>query len=630
MTRYKGYAGAALWVDLTRSKVETRPLEDPFIETYLGGNGFGTKILWDDVGPEVDPLSPESRLVLATGPLAGTIWPSSGRFEVVAKSPLTGIYGDANSGGHFAPELKRCGFDMVVFTGRAERPVYLAVGDGEAEIRDAAELWGKGTAETERALRRMEGDEDLKVACIGPAGEHGVRYACIQATYGRSAARCGLGAVMGAKNLKAVAARGFGGVSLHDPDRFEALALAAHRKVRENEFTPAEQRHGTPGLVSLMNAVGRFPTKNNQAGHTDFADRIDADALEPYIVKHLACYGCPIACDKIYAVQDGPFAGTVSTSIEYETLSSLGSRCYNHDLPSIIEFDRKCNDLGMDTISAGSVISFAMELFEKGILKTADADGLDLSWGNIGTIGILLERISAREGFGDILAEGTRLAASKIGGEAHLYAMHVKGMELPAQDGRAQQSMGLAHVTSSRGADHLKGFPTIDETGYPGEAVKRYGEQCLPEIIDGTATKHKPMVVVDGEHFGAVVDSVGVCKFGTFFPPALYWADVCEGLRAATGLDIDVEGLQAIGERIYNLQRAYNVREGITRADDTLPERFLKEKSPSMRAKGHVVYLEPMLAEYYELRQWCPESGRPTAEKLRALGLGDVADALGL
>ncbi len=627
MSRLYGYTGRYLRVDLDSGSITTAELDPAFAASWLGGNGFGARILWDEVDESVAPADPSNRFIIATGPLSGTLWPSSGRVEFIAKSPLTGIYGDCNAGGFFGPELKFAGYDMIVVEGRSAQPVYLNIRDGAAELRDASPLWGRDTFETESAIRDELGDFETQVACIGPAGENGVAFAAVQVSFNRTGARSGLGAVMGAKNLKAVAVRGTGRVEVAEPDAFMDASSRAYHKILSNEFTPGEKQYGTPQLVSLMNVIGRFPTNNMQQGHFDRVENICAERLEElHFVKHLACFNCPIGCDKLYRVDGGEFAGEWTTSLEYETLSSLGSRCGNDNLESIIAMDRICNALGMDTISAGGTISFAMELFEKGIITVKDTDGLDLAWGGYKSIIELLRRIARREGFGDLLARGSLEAARAIGDAALPYVMHVKGQEIPAQDGRAQQSMGLAHAVSSRGADHLKGFPTIDETGYPSEAVRRYGKEYLPEIIDGTEATHKPMVVKDGEEFCAVVDSTGICKFGTLFPPAIYWEDVAEGIRLATGFDTDVEILKRIGERINNLQRCYNNRHGITRADDTIPRRLLEEPSPSGNAKGHVVYLDRMLEEYYELRDWNRETGRPSPEKLKELDLGFVLE----
>ncbi len=631
MFPYQSYTGKWLHVNLTTGEVAPRALDPALAENYLGGNGLGARLLWEQVGPGIDPLAPENLLTFAAGPLVGTLMPNGCRVEAVAKSPLTGIYGDANAGGFWGPELKFAGWDALVFTGRAPHPVYLAISGGRAELRPARDLWGLTTSQTEAAIRRAWGDPGVKVAAIGPAGENLVRFASIQVTSQRSLGRCGLGAVMGSKNLKAVAVRGRGPVRVADPARFHALAVDFHRRLRANPIYAAVSAHGTPGIVTLMDALGRFPTRNFQLGSFDQVERIGAESLEARaFVHHLACFGCPIGCDALYRIPDGPHAGLALHSVEYETLNSMGANLLNADLDPILYANRMCDDLGLDTISAGRVISFAMELWEREILNLDDTGGLVLRWGDMDVTLRLLGMIARREGFGDLLAEGVRRAAGTIGRGADEFAMHVKGMEISAQDGRAQKSMGLAHATSNRGADHLKAFPTIDETGYPDEARRRYGEAYLPEMADPLATKYKPLLVKDGEDFGAVVDSVGVCKSGgTFVLAELYWPDIAAALEAATGMEMDVERLKRIGERIYNLQRSYNALHGITRADDRLPRRFSDDPSPSGNATGQVIDLEPMLDEYYRLRGWSQETGRPRAEKLRQLGLEDVIERLG-
>lgn len=626
--KYFAYTGRYLRVDLTKGEIKEVETEEWRARLYLGGNGFGTKVLWDEVPKGIDPFSPENRLIFSTGPLTGTIWPTAGRLEVIGKSPLTGIYGDANSGGHFAPELKFAGYDMIIFQGRSKRPVYLWVEDGHAELRDASHLWGKGTWETERIIRQEHGDERIKVAGIGPAGENLVRFAGV-ITSGRAAARSGLGAVMGSKNLKCVAARGELDVEVAD-DEFFDYACQIQQQVLSNEYTPSTSRYGTPGLVNPMNEISRFPTKNFQRGDFPYANEISGEVLEKkYLARRTGCYACPINCGRAAIVREGPFKGTYTEGIEYETINSLGARTWNRDMASIIRGDLLCDDYGLDSISTGGVIAFAMECFEKGIISEKDTGGMKLEWGDSQAVLELIEKIAKREGIGDVLAEGVARAAKKFGKGAEYYAMHIKGMEMSAQDPRSQQSYILAHVTSTRGADHLKGFPCIDETGYVDAAVKRYGEQYLPEIVDGLSTKYKPMVVKDGEELGAVTDSAIVCKFGTHFPPAYYWPELARGISLATGMQLDVAELKKIGERIYNLQRCFNAREGIGRKDDVQPKRIMVE-SGTGRATGYTAgpLLGPMLDEYYELRRWDKETGWPTRAKLEELGLKDAADEL--
>jgi len=630
MSKLGGYVGRILRVDLSTHRIEEQEVSPELARTWLGGNGLGVKILWDEVSESIDPLSPENVLILATGPLVGTAWPCSGRMEAIAKSPLTGIYGDSNCGGYFGPELKFAGVDGLIITGASDRPVSLWIHDGVAEIEDASDLWGLDTVETEAAIRREKGDERIKVACIGPAGENLVPYASIQATPNRSFGRSGLGAVMGSKNLKAVAARGTKRVPTASPQAFTALAGEMHRRIRENEFFPSLARYGTSGLVSIVNEIGRFPTRNFQNGEYVHADMIGGEALrEGFWEKDDGCFACPIRCDKVYRVRAGEFAGAVTSSLEYETLNSFGAAVDNNNLASIIAANERCDRLGLDTISTGRAISFAMELYEKGILSKKDADGMELVWGDYRRVLELIEQIGQRVGLGELLALGVRKAAEQIGGDAAYYAMEVKGQEIPAQDGRAQQSMGLAHITSNRGADHLKAFPTIDETGYPNEVIRRYGEQFLPEMADPHATKYKPFLVKDGEDLGAVVDSVGLCKSGgTHVMAEIYWADIAEGLTLATGIEFSEDDVKTAGERITNLMRAYNALHGITRKDDRLPRRFVEEPSPAAGAKNQIAHAEEMLDEYYTLRGWDLVRGWPTLSTLKRLGLDEVAERM--
>ncbi len=621
---YKGYAGQYLRVNLTTGSISKLPLPVDWVENYLGGNGIGTRILWDEVPPEVDPLSPDNKLIVSTGTLCTSPMPNSGRLEFIAKSPLTGMYGDANSGGHFGPELKFAGYDLIIFEGKSPAPVYLWIKDAEVELRQASALWGKGVFETEQMLKVLAKDPDLKVAAIGPAGENLVRFASIQVTYRRSAARTGIGAVMGSKNLKAIAVRGTGAIPVAHPEKLMELSMRMHDEIRTNEFFPGVHRFGTPGLVALMQPMGRFPTRNFQLGGFEGFDEISGEMLhEKHFDRDVSCFNCPVGCDKVYEVTSGEYAGVLDSSVEYETLNSLGARLCNRNLPAVLKGNELCDDLGLDTISAGGVIAFAMELAEKGILPKSEWEGLNLNWGSYTTMVELLKRIANRQGkLADLLAEGTSHAARILGGEAVKYAMHVKGQDISAQDGRAQQSMGLAHVTSTRGADHLKAFPILDETGYPSEAVRRYGEEYLPELVEPLATKHKAFLVKDGEEFGAIIDSVGTCKSGgTFVMAEVYWQENADAISYITGMEMDVPRLKAIGERIYNLQRAYNALHGIDAADDVLPWRFTLKPSTSGNANGSVCRLDIMLPDYYRLREWDENTGLPTLETLTRLGL---------
>lgn len=624
---YGGYAGKYLRVDLSTGAIQELPLPLERVEDYLGGNGIGVRIMWEEVSPAINPLDPENKLIVATGPLCGSPIPNAGRLEFIAKSPLTGIYGDSNAGGQFGPELKFAGYDLIIFEGKAPEPVYLYICDEQVQLRPATHLWRKGTFDCEAILQQEHGDADLRVACIGPAGEHLVRYAGFQGTHRRSAARSGMGTVMGSKNLKAIAVRGHGGLRMADLPGMQAVAFRLQEQIRGNPFYSGIHSFGTPGLVALMQPIGRFPTQNFRYGSFAGYENISGETLrQKHLARDVACFGCPIGCDKIYEVIQGEFAGTADSSVEYETLNALGARVCVSNLPAVLKGNEICDDLGLDTISAGSAIAFAMELAEKGILTAEQCDGLALKLGDNHTVIDLLQRIAFRQGFlGDLLAEGAARAARWLGNGSERYAMHVKGQDIPAQDGRAQQSMGLAHATSSRGADHLEAFPVLDESGSPAEAVRRYGKKYPPDLVNPLATRYKAFLVKDGEDYGAVEDSCGKCKSGgTFGMAEVYWQDQAEAIRTVTGMDMTVERLKATGERIYNLMRCYNALHGITCRDDTLPWRFTQVPSPSGNARGSVCHLEVMLPDYYRLRGWDRRTGLPGLKTLTRLGLADA------
>lgn len=620
-----------LRVDLDRGTITDQEIPFSLARVLLGGNGLGAWLLWEEVPPDVGPLDAANLLVLAAGSLTGTCWPCSGRLAAVGKSPLTGIYGDANCGGLFGPELRFAGYDAIAVTGRSAEPVLLWIEDGRARLEPAGALWGLDTVETEAAIRAQKGDPHIKVACVGPAAENGVLFGSIQCSPQRSLARAGLGTLMASKRLKAIAVRGRTRVRVDDPEGFARLSAIMHKRIRANPMFPAIARYGTPGIVELMDAIGRFPTHNFQYGSFPSAAGIGGSALrERFWVKDMGCFACPVRCDKVYRVRGGEYDGVCTSSFEYETLNALGSGVGVADLAAILAANDRCDRLGLDTISTGRAISFAMELFERGMLGPEETGGLTLRWGDPHVLLELIEQIALRRGLGELLGLGVRRAAQELGGDAADFAMEVKGLEIPGQDGRAQQSMGLAHITSSRGADHLKAFPTLDEVGDADGVRRRYGEAFLPEMADPQATRHKPLLVKDGEDFGAIVDSVGVCKSGgTFVMAEIYWSEIAAGLTCACGTDYDEASLRWIGERAVNLMRAYNALHGVDRADDRLPRRFSEEPSPSGGARGQVARAELMLDEYYDLRGWDRAWGWPTRATLDRLNLADVADRLG-
>ncbi len=627
--KYKGYTGKILRIDLTGGKVSRQDLSTEDAEKFLGGTGFCTNILYNETCPETDPFGPENRIVFAVGPLSGTTWPESGRYEVGGKSPLTNILGGANSGGSFGPEMKRVGYDAIIFQGRASKPVYVYIEDGEVQIRDAGNLWGKNTEETMMIICQDHGQK-TQVACIGQGGENLVRYAGIVTDRFRLAARSGLGAVMGSKNLKALALKGSLRVEIADPKRFTALVKEADKRIRADPFVPEVRKYGTTILVGAMNEIGRFPTRNFQTGVCPTADKISGEVLvKEYKIADKACFGCRLACKNVIRVKTGRFKGMVLDHPEYETLCAFGGRIGNDDLDSIIEAHVLCNLYGIDTISTGGVIAFMMELYEKKIISKADTGGIAFEWGDKDLALELIRKITFREGIGNLLAEGTKRVADRLDRGAEKYAMHVKGMDIPAQDGRAQKSMGLAHAVSTRGADHLRASAFLDEIGFEEAVGKRFGKQYLPEMADRLDETYKGVMVKVCEDFAAVVSSLGLCLTGGYaYPPIFYFKDLAEAVEAATGMKATEKSLRTAGERIVNLQRAYNIREGLSRKDDKLPARFTEEPSPDGPCRGQKVKLETMLDEYYKTRGWDVKTGLIPRQKLEQLGLKNVADDL--
>jgi len=626
--RYKSYAGRILHVDLSRGTRSVQELDEGFARMYLGGAGFCSRMLYDAVEPGIDPLSPANVLMFATGPLTGTLFPQASRYMVAAKSPLTEIWGESHAAGHWAPELKFSGYDAIVLRERSPKPVYLWINDGEAEIRDAGQFWGKTIYETDELIKDELGDREIKVACIGQAGENMVRFASIINECSRVAARSGMGTVMGSKNLKAIAVRGFRGLEIADVDHYLDFIREMHDKMLENPFTESRVKYGTTNLVEMMNQIGRLPTYNMKQGVFEGFEKISGETLrKKYFVRPRADFACLQRCGRFVRVPSGPYA-CVGKGPEFECLSALGSRCGNSNLESVIYAHHLCNLYGLDTISTGSTISWAMECYENGVITKEDTGGIDLSWGNHESVVKLIGMIAKREGFGNVLAEGSWRAAKAIGKRSEKYLICVKKQEIAGQEPRAQKSMGLASAVSARGADHLYAFPVLDEVGFGKEIEERLGKQYLPEIADRLNPKYKGIMVKKCEDFCRLIECVGVCLYGTEIPPVYYYGDIVRALELSTGMKLTEGDLQVTGERVVNLNRAFNAREGITRRDDTLPSRLTSVPAPKGPSKGEVVELDRMLGEYYLQRGWDGETGLPMREKLEEIGLGDIADDL--
>ena len=631
---YKGYAGHYLEVDLTKGVVHKKEMEKEWARLYLGGSGVSSKILWERTTAKTDPLSPENVLVVGTGPLTGAMFSPSGRMMFAARGPLTGVWAESHVGGFMGPEMKYAGFDFVIINGRSEKPVYLFMRDGKAELLDASHLWGQETDKTTMMIREDHKDPSIETAVIGPAGENQVLYGAIIVDFYRAAGRAGLGTVMGSKNLKGIAASGSLGLEAHDMEKYLEANAREMEKLNDpiwKDSLASLRKYGTTDLVAVINEIGRLPTKNHWTGFYDDAEDIGPEIIaEKYRIAQEACYGCAVGCKYIIRVKGGDYPTDPIGGPEYETLMAFGSNCLNNNVESIFHMGKRCDLLGLDTISCGKTIGFAMELYEKGILTKKDTDGLELTWGNDAAQAELVEKIAKREGIGKILANGVRKAAEQIGGDAWKYAVHVKGLEASGQDPRAHQSIGLTYATNVRGADHLRSLSSLEELGYPNIVKQRFDESKTEAILDIMSPKHKGEVVWDMEDLYALVDSAVICKYATMWPPVFYFDTFVNVIPALTGMEewSNPKYVRQSAERISHLRRAFNHRIGVTRKEETLPPRLLLEPMPTGPSKGGLPNLDEMLDEYYEYRGCDRETGYPKESKLKELHLDFVVDEL--
>ncbi|MFW9908652.1 MAG: aldehyde ferredoxin oxidoreductase family protein [Candidatus Thorarchaeota archaeon] len=615
-----GVGGEIIWVDLTVGSIEKRPIDEDKIRKYLLGAGYLSRVLYDMIPVGTDPLGKDNVLGFATGLLTGSMFPQSSRHVIAALSPLTNIWGESHAAGFWGAELKLASYDAVMFTGASTVPVYLHIEDSRVELLDASHLWGKDVFETDDTIRKMHGKR-CRVLSIGQAGENLVRFAAIMNDRDRASARSGLGAVMGSKKLKAISVKGTGKIEVAEPKNYLKQMDEFYERMMSNAFTPGRVKYGTTSLVELMQHIGRLPSYNMRQGVFEGYDKISGDAInEKYLVKARSDWSCLQRCGRYTAVRSGPYSFEGGAP-EFETQSSMGSRCGNDNLESVLFGHHLANQYGLDTISLGGTISWAMEAWDEGLITAEDTGGIDLSWGNDDAIIKLTKMIALREGFGDILAEGSVRAAQRIGRGTDKFVMTVKKQEIAGQEPRAQKSMGLAAVTAARGADHLYAFPVLDEAGFDEDIKKRFGEEYLPEMADRLNPKYKGIMVKECEDFMVMVESVGLCKYGTQIPPEFYYDDVALALKVHNGLDLSSAELQEIGERIVNLNRLFNARFGVTRKDDCLPDRLTKEKAPLGPSAGEVVELDQMLDEYYSVRGWDQTTGLPLKETLERLGL---------
>jgi len=611
------FVGQILRVNLTSGEISTENLNPQWARQTLGGAGLATRYLFELTLPGIDPLGAENVLIFMTGALTGTPSASASRYSVVAKSPLTGIWGQSNSGGFFGPALKWSGFDGVIFEGVSPEPVYLLILDGKAELRNASHLWGLTVPECDDRLQ-TEAGHSVTVACIGPAGENLVRYAAIMNNKHRAAGRTGMGAVMGSKRLKAIACGGNRHISLHNAEEFKRVTQRQREYMDESILKIGFEAYGTNMLADMVNVRGGYPTHNWQFGTFDQIENVNAQAMtDQVLVEGVRCFACPVACGRGTEIRQGKWQGAHGEGPEYETTDTLGAMCGVDDLNAITMANYRCNEYGLDTISTGASIAFAMECYQRGILNSDQTGGLALEFGNADLVVDLVERIGRREGVGDLLAEGTRRMAESLGYGSEHFAMQVKGLELPAYDPRAAKITGLGYVTANRGGDHMNGYiqgPTFIDLPF---LIIEESSIRDPFVADPQDAR----VLIDMENALSVLDALGGCKFMGVLISA---DEIVDLVQAATGWDFDVDEFRECGDRLQTMARAYCAREGLRREQDILPGRLMLDPLPDGPARGMLLErasLENMKDAYYELRGWDVATGVPTPAKLSELGL---------
>ena len=613
--KYKGYAGRLLRVNLADGTWRDEHLTNELAELYIGGAGMAARILYDELKPGIDPFSPENKVIFLTGPVEGTMIPTASRIGLYAKSPLTNSFFHSSAGGHFAPELKFAGYDGIIFEGRAAKPVYLFIDDGYVELRAASHLWGMDTNRVQLELFEELGSDAIQIAAIGPAGEKLVRFACVICGC-RALGRGGLGAVLGSKNVKAVAVRGQGSVEVPDMRRMKVFLDEMFARFNANPATSEIlPRYGTPVLVNANNTLGLFGYKNWQDEFFPDADGLSGDTMRKKIVKRdKSCFACPARCSKFSIVGSGPYEGVRNEGPEYEDIFSLGSMCGHNDIEVVAAAERLCDDLGVDAIEAGVAIAFAMECCERGLLNKNDTDGIDLRFGRADLIVPLVEKIALRDGrLGNLLAEGVKRASETIGNGSAYFAMHNKGLTFAGHSARGMPGFALGYASGPRGGSHHDGRPTGERTGLvPRETIEGKGEY--------TARIN---------HLNIFTDSLIVCHLTeSIWGPLDITDSAVRCLNAATGMNMTLEEARTAAERIWNLIRAFAVREGYRREHDQLPPRFLEEPIKSGPSSGMAItrqMLDDLLDQYYEFRGWDKTTGIPSRERLVQLGLEEIA-----
>ncbi len=619
----KGYAGYQLRVDLGTRVSRVEPIDMEVQRKFLGGASYAAKVLYDEMPAGVDPLGPANKMILATGPLSMANVPGGGSIMVCFKSPLTGVWGESRVGGNFGPDLKKAGFDYVIFDGRSENPVWMLIDDGVVEFFPAEDLLGKTVSEKSAIIRDQMGDQKLSILCIGPAGENLVKISAVMSD-DRAAGRCGGGAVWGSKNLIAVAARGSHKVEAAEPDRLKTILRDAFQEIKDNPMFVGMKDYGTIGDLAGNDDGGDWPTKNWQSNSWGKGPELYDYYAKNNFIKGFGCYrGCSLACARWVHVAEGEYKTPEHGGAEYESISCFTAFILNEDMDAAVHCTWLCNELGLDTISTGALIAFGMECYENGLLTPEQLQGLDLRWGNTDILAGLVKDIALRRGVGDILAEGVRRAAQIIGNGAEKFAVHVKGLEGPAHDPRSGKALGITYATGNRGMCHIQPLEGMAwDRGKLDWGLMKYGVPDPNEVERWDEDPSKGAVVQLLQNGLVLPDVIGTCKFYMYGGITIdHWADF---ISALTGWDMDGHEILRAGERAINIQRMFNIREGITAKDDFLPERVRSQPTIGKYVNEPAVVtrnLEAMLAEYYAARGWDPVSGAPKPEKLAELGL---------
>ena len=622
------------YIDLDREHVKLEPIPLEWRRKFIGGRGLDAYLLYRHTPTGCDPFGPDNVLIVSAGLLVGTLASSGSRTHIAAKSPLTNLLGSASMGGFFAPEMRWAGIDHFVIRGKANRPVYIYAHDGEIEIRDAQHLWGCGVYETQARICKELRDQETQILCIGQAGENRVRFASVMSGRKDAASRTGMGAVLGSKNLKAIACRGTIEIEINRPEEALEYNQQAIDQVVSSKASQNMQRWGTNFMFGITNTTGLVRTRNFQYNQLPNSENLEAENLDQYSIGMDACFGCQVHCRHRYVIKEGDYAGTYALGPDFAAQGAFGAEVGCRRMDTVLVGNHLVNDYGLDTLETGSMIGWAMELYEKGIITDQDTHGLKLEWGNDEAVVEMIRQIAFRKELGDILAEGPLRAAAKFGPESQKYLVHVKGMSNLHIDERAAPALALSVAVSSRGADHLRGMPAIDLYNLPLEVLERLYRS--PDGYDGPLTNNfteyagKPRMVMWQELCFMAAESLGICKYHTVFlsPNHPAFAEFCRLIELNTGLEFSEMDLWSCANRCYTIERLFNLREGMTRADDWLPERYFDEPAPlGMPAvRGRCIdrdKFKALVGEYYRLHEWDQE-GIPTPVLLKRLDIGDL------